>query len=74
MAREKKSPAGATLSTMDGFNAAIKENTNEDFLALVKATQQIAALHRLKYLALVKEGFTTEQALELCKGLNPFKV
>jgi hypothetical protein len=30
--------------------------------------RQLAKITRIKFLALVAEGFTQEQALELCKG------
>lgn len=36
--------------------------------ALIGFTGHIAKLKRAQYLAYVSEGFTPEQALELCKG------
>ncbi len=39
----------------------------ENMLALIEFTQLRARLARVKYLALIKEGFTPEQAPRLCK-------
>jgi hypothetical protein len=41
----------------------------EDWPAIVERYALFAAMHRAKYLALVKEGFAPEQALELAKTL-----
>jgi hypothetical protein len=41
----------------------------EDWPAIVERYALFAAMHRTKYLALIKEGFTPEQALELAKTL-----
>lgn len=41
-------------------------NLRENMPALLEMAQLNAQLNRAKYLALVKEGFTEAQALELC--------
>lgn len=46
---------------------AIKQIT-ENWVAHVEAIALTARLTRAKYLALVREGFTEAQAIELCKG------
>ncbi len=43
-------------------------NLRENLPALMELKQIDAKLARVKFLALVQEGFTEQQALELCKG------
>lgn len=48
------------------FVVAVK-NFKDNILAHIDYVQLTARVQRAKYLALVKEGFTEEQALKLCE-------
>ena len=39
---------------------------------ILESVGMYAKMHRMKYLALRKEGFDRKQALELCKNIVPF--
>jgi hypothetical protein len=43
-------------------------NIREGWAEHLEFTEILAQMTRAKYLALVKEGFTEAQAIELCKG------
>lgn len=47
--------------------AQLLKKAKEDFPAQVELEQYLAKLTRIKYLALVGEGFTETQALDLLK-------
>ncbi len=63
--------AGAVKGSMEELMAP--ENEIAVFKEMVKLTVQSVVLQRVKFNALVNEGFTEAQALELCKDLNPYK-
>lgn len=46
--------------------AALVKSFRDNLLAHIEYGQLVAKTQRAKYLALVKEGFTEQQALELC--------
>ncbi len=50
------------------------QNYTQDVVKAIAATIPIAKMYRAKYEALVSEGFTASQALEILKarGLNDF--
>lgn len=59
-------PKVVPLGTKDDM-AALVENLRRNLPQLLEHAALIAQFRRAYFLALVKEGFTNEQALELCK-------
>lgn len=43
------------------------KNMKDNWPMLVEIEQRLAALTRVKFLSLVKEGFTESQAMDLCR-------
>jgi len=59
------------MSDKDNAALALSVRTlRENLPALMELKQLDAKLCRVKFLALVEQGFTPEQALELCKDMR----
>lgn len=64
MSQSKKNPLNASSYKFATQMATLKAHLDEQ----IEIEGIKAKIIRAKYLALVKEGFTSEQAVELCKG------
>ncbi len=69
MSDDNKKPTVVNLELPPDELAAAVELYKRQLPSLREYQKLSAQLHRVKYLALVKEGFTKEQALILCNSL-----
>ncbi len=48
-------------------NVAMLENLKRNLETIIETNQLIAKIRRASYLAYIEQGFTPEQALQLCR-------